>query len=194
MACKMGEIKIRALRTRAQQLLGGRFDMREFHAEILKDGAMPLDILEAKMKALDGAGIEMREFAGNNRQAAIFISNSYELVGVRLSSAYIIYVGGHFLAAASAPAADLAEESTQQRYRRLDVAGLTGEQSGSASATVRIHARREVVWSLITSCPESVRLVPGLRDLRCTGDRAGSIVAKDSACHGLLVVRAETDL
>src|SRR6202035_5725491 len=40
----------------------------------------------------------------------------------------------------------------------LDPAG----QSGSASATVRIHASRETVWSLITSCPESVKMVPGL--------------------------------
>jgi uncharacterized protein (DUF885 family) len=50
LAC-MGETKIRALRTRAQQSLGGRFELRDFHAEILKDGAMPLDILETKMKA-----------------------------------------------------------------------------------------------------------------------------------------------
>jgi uncharacterized protein (DUF885 family) len=51
MACMMGGMKFRALRARAQQLLGGRFDGREFHHEILKDGAMPLDLLEAKMKA-----------------------------------------------------------------------------------------------------------------------------------------------
>jgi uncharacterized protein (DUF885 family) len=50
LACKMGELKFQALRTRAQQALGTRFDIREFHSEILKDGAMPLDILEAKMK------------------------------------------------------------------------------------------------------------------------------------------------
>jgi uncharacterized protein (DUF885 family) len=50
LACKMGELKFQALRTRAQQTLGARFDIREFHTEILKDGAMPLDILEAKMK------------------------------------------------------------------------------------------------------------------------------------------------
>jgi uncharacterized protein (DUF885 family) len=49
-ACTMGELKIQALRSLAQQKLGARFDIREFHAEILKDGAMPLDILEAKMK------------------------------------------------------------------------------------------------------------------------------------------------
>jgi hypothetical protein len=36
------------------------------------------------------------------------------------------------------------------------------EQSGTASATVRIHAPREFVWSLITSCQESVHMVPGL--------------------------------
>jgi uncharacterized protein (DUF885 family) len=49
LACKLGEMKFQALRARAQQLLGGRFDVREFHAEILRDGAMPQDILEAKM-------------------------------------------------------------------------------------------------------------------------------------------------
>lgn len=36
------------------------------------------------------------------------------------------------------------------------------EQSGSANATVRVRASRETLWSLITSCPESLRLVPGL--------------------------------
>jgi uncharacterized protein (DUF885 family) len=50
LACMMGELKIRELRSRAQQSLGGHFDVREFHSEILKGGAMPLDILEAKMK------------------------------------------------------------------------------------------------------------------------------------------------
>lgn len=50
LACKMGELKIQALRSRAQQLLGARFDIREFHTQILKDGAMPLDILDAKMQ------------------------------------------------------------------------------------------------------------------------------------------------
>jgi uncharacterized protein (DUF885 family) len=50
LACTVGELKIQALRSRAQQVLGARFDIREFHSEILKDGAMPLDILEAKIK------------------------------------------------------------------------------------------------------------------------------------------------
>lgn len=50
LACKIGELKIQGLRNRAQQALGARFDIREFHSEILGDGAMPLDILEAKIK------------------------------------------------------------------------------------------------------------------------------------------------
>jgi hypothetical protein len=38
----------------------------------------------------------------------------------------------------------------------------TAEQTGSATAAVRIHAQRETVWSLITSCAEALHLVPGL--------------------------------
>ena len=59
-------------------------------------------------------------------------------------------------------AADLGQESAQHGDIEVGVALDAGEQSGSATATVRIHARREVVWSLITSCAEAVRLVPGL--------------------------------
>lgn len=50
LAGKVGELKIRALRARAQTVLGTRFDIHEFHAQLLKEGAMPLDILEARMK------------------------------------------------------------------------------------------------------------------------------------------------
>ncbi len=51
LACKMGELKFQALRARAQQALGAKFDYREYHSEVLKDGAMPLDILDAKLQA-----------------------------------------------------------------------------------------------------------------------------------------------
>lgn len=50
LACKMGELNISGLRSKAQQVLGSGFDIRAFHAAILEDGAMPLDILDAKMK------------------------------------------------------------------------------------------------------------------------------------------------
>ncbi len=61
-----------------------------------------------------------------------------------------------------ASAADLAQESAQHGDIDVTVSLDAGEQSGTASATVRIHAHREVVWSLITSCAEALHLVPGL--------------------------------
>jgi hypothetical protein len=66
------------------------------------------------------------------------------------------------LAACAARAADLAQESAQHGDIEVAVTLDAGEQSGRASASVRIHARREVVWSLITSCAEAIHLVPGL--------------------------------
>ena len=51
LSCGMGALKFQTLRSRTQQSLGARFDIHEFHAQILQDGAMPLDILEAKLTA-----------------------------------------------------------------------------------------------------------------------------------------------
>jgi hypothetical protein len=65
-------------------------------------------------------------------------------------------------AACSAYPADLAQELAQNSDIAVTVSLGPGEQSGTAHGTVRIHASREAVWSLITSCPESIRLVPGL--------------------------------
>jgi len=46
LAYKMGELKIRELRERAETVLGDQFDVRTFHDKILENGALPLSILE----------------------------------------------------------------------------------------------------------------------------------------------------
>jgi hypothetical protein len=75
------------------------------------------------------------------------------------STLFIVFL---LFAAYAAPAADPAQESTQDGDLQVAVSLDPGEQSGSASASIRIHARREVIWSLITSCAEALHLVPGL--------------------------------
>jgi uncharacterized protein (DUF885 family) len=45
---KLGQLKIRELRDRAQQKLGPKFDIRKFHDEMLDGGTLPLDLLDAR--------------------------------------------------------------------------------------------------------------------------------------------------
>jgi len=49
LAYKIGQLAISALRARAEKELGPKFDVRKFHTVILVDGALPLDVLEAKV-------------------------------------------------------------------------------------------------------------------------------------------------
>ena len=49
LAYKLGELKIRELRSRAETELGSKFDLRRFHDAVLGQGAVPLDALEAQI-------------------------------------------------------------------------------------------------------------------------------------------------
>jgi uncharacterized protein (DUF885 family) len=46
---KVGDLRIQGLRRKAEAELGPKFDVRDFHREVLSDGAVPLDVLEAKV-------------------------------------------------------------------------------------------------------------------------------------------------
>ncbi len=46
---KIGQLRIRELRNRAEAQLGAAFDVKQFHSQILRDGALPLGVLEAKI-------------------------------------------------------------------------------------------------------------------------------------------------
>jgi uncharacterized protein (DUF885 family) len=48
LAYKIGQLKFVELRKRAEKALGKKFDVAKFHDEMLRDGAMPLEVLEAK--------------------------------------------------------------------------------------------------------------------------------------------------
>ncbi len=51
LAYKIGELKIKELRAYATRELADKFDIRQFHDEVLDSGALPLDILDARVRA-----------------------------------------------------------------------------------------------------------------------------------------------
>ena len=49
LAYKMGQLEIRKLRDQAKAKLGTKYDIKAFHDEILDGGALPLDVLDARV-------------------------------------------------------------------------------------------------------------------------------------------------
>lgn len=47
---KIGQIRIREMRNAAERELGSKFDVREFHSQVLRDGSLPLAVLETKIQ------------------------------------------------------------------------------------------------------------------------------------------------
>jgi len=48
---KLGQMKFRELRAATAKQMGARFDVRKFHDVVLGDGALPLAVLESRVKA-----------------------------------------------------------------------------------------------------------------------------------------------
>jgi uncharacterized protein (DUF885 family) len=61
LAYKLGELRIWELRREAEQLLGTRFDLREFHDAVLSNGALPIALLESVVERYIDSALEETE-------------------------------------------------------------------------------------------------------------------------------------
>lgn len=50
LAYKMGQLEIMKLRKEAEQKLGSKFDIREFHDMVLREGVLPLEMLDEQVE------------------------------------------------------------------------------------------------------------------------------------------------
>jgi uncharacterized protein (DUF885 family) len=63
---KLGQLKFRELRVRAQQALGSKFDLRSFHDEMLSGGVLPLDLLDSRTdRWIDAQRLAIKSAAAN---------------------------------------------------------------------------------------------------------------------------------
>ena len=52
----LGQMKIEALRAKAEKALGSKFDIRAFHDTVLQLGSVPLSVLEARIERFIAEG------------------------------------------------------------------------------------------------------------------------------------------
>ena len=100
------------------------------------------------------------------------------------------------LFALMAQAGESADDQPRPGDQPLAVVLGAGEQSGEARATIRIHAKRDIVWALLTSCAEAIKIVPGLDvcEVRQTApDRSWSILHQVME-YSLLLPRVAYDV
>jgi tetratricopeptide (TPR) repeat protein len=83
-AYKIGMLKIQESRARAQKELGDKFDQREFHDAVLKNGALPLEILEEQVE-----DYIQRKKASASRTAEQFHARSVSFAPVHIRRAKI---------------------------------------------------------------------------------------------------------
>ncbi|MEP6884379.1 MAG: DUF885 domain-containing protein [Gammaproteobacteria bacterium] len=63
---KLGQLKFRELRTRAERELGGKFDLRAFHDQMLNGGVLPLDLLDSRTNSwIKGQKLRVKTVAAN---------------------------------------------------------------------------------------------------------------------------------
>jgi hypothetical protein len=90
----------------------------------------------------------------------------------------LVFLSALLTLAQAARAVDYIPEAPQTDID-VSVTLDAAEQSGSATGVVRVHASREVIWALITSCPEALGLIPGLTAcniLETAPDRSWQII------------------
>jgi ribosome-associated toxin RatA of RatAB toxin-antitoxin module len=90
-----------------------------------------------------------------NRQAAIRSGG-----GALLRQLLLVCAG--LVASLAAFGVVLAQDAEPLGDVQVRVTLDSNEQAGTASATVRIHASPETVWSLVTNCKDALAIVPGL--------------------------------